>query len=156
MGTLDGDKCPNRHAHAWHLRPTAEPRPSPLPTFKVPQLPALKHVACCGMLWHRLKPRLCLIYLGISWYILGISWYILFFLSLFLTCSVIFQSTIVCQEDRRNGAGNPETENSPCRRAGAKVVICTYFCTISDYLRMTGEAIEIGELWELHSAHFCS
>ena len=37
VGTLDGDSRPNRHAHAWHLRPNAERfQPSPLPTFKVP------------------------------------------------------------------------------------------------------------------------
>ena len=104
-------------------------------------------------MWHVVAQIEAKAMLDISWYILV---YLVFFLWLFLTCSVIFQSTIVCQEDRRNGAGNPETENSPCRRAGAKVVICTYLCTISDSLRMTGEAIEIGELWELHSAHFCS
>ncbi|CAL1153558.1 unnamed protein product [Cladocopium goreaui] len=35
VGTLDGDSRPNRHAHAWHLRPNAERfQPSPLPTFK--------------------------------------------------------------------------------------------------------------------------
>lgn len=43
-------------------------------------------------------------------------------------CGVISraQHGSVCQEDRRNdGAGNPETENSPCRRGGDKFVICT-------------------------------
>lgn len=38
VGTLDGDsgdaKKSNRHAHAWRLRPSGLPRPSPLPTFK--------------------------------------------------------------------------------------------------------------------------
>lgn len=42
VGTLDGDsgdaKKSNRHAHAWRLRPSGLPRPSPLPTFKVQKL----------------------------------------------------------------------------------------------------------------------